>query len=64
MTEAQLQEAVGLHARYQRLRKTADAHTLFALERQLLILGVRLDNPIGPPPTDGPDGGRELRVAA
>jgi hypothetical protein len=64
MTEAQLQEAVGLHACYQRLKKTANAYTLFTLERHLLLLGVKLDNPVGPPPTDGPDGGRVLKIAA
>lgn len=62
MTEDQLREATGLVAHYHRGKGRVSADTLFAIERALLVLGVRVDNPVGPPDPQAPAGGSALAL--
>lgn len=65
MTEEELTEAVGLLARFHRLRAKHASHSaLFALQLALLKLGVKPLNPVDAPDPHAPEGGSALALKA
>lgn len=63
MTVDQLTEATGLIALYKRgVMLRVSQSRLFDIERSLLLLGVRVDNPVGPPNPHAPEGGSAIAM--
>lgn len=59
MTEAELQTAVALVARFYRKQIVEDK---FELQRRLLLLGVTLDHPVPTPDPRAPPGGTAIAM--
>ena len=65
MTEDDLRTITGLLSRYKHAQMRHAPHSvLFAMERDLLVLGLRVDNPVGPPDPHAPEGGSTVALKA
>ncbi len=67
MTEAEIGEASGLVARFYHRDKSGNRHSydhLFDIQRRLMVLGVKLNNPLEAPDPHAPPGGSTQAVRA